>query len=93
MPKVVLTAQVKNVDAWEKAFRTHGELFKSQGQPTSPILYSKGAGNEVVVCSEVADVAAYQKMVDSPETIAAMEQDGVKRETVKVFVLDKTFSF
>lgn len=93
MAKVVLTAQVKNVDAWEKAFRTHGELFRSQGQPTSPIQYSKGPGNEVAVCSDVTDVAAYRNMVASPETVAAMEQDGVKRETVKVFVLDNEFRF
>ena len=93
MAKVLLTAQVKNVDAWEKAFRTHGELFKSQGQPTSPILYSKGPGNEVAVYSEVADASAYRNMVASPETVAAMEQDGVKRETVKVFVLDNEFRF
>ena len=93
MTKVVLTAQVKNVDAWEKAFRTHGDLFKSQGQATSPILYSTRAGNEIVLCSEVADVDAYRKMVDSPETVAAMERDGVKRETVKLFALEKELRF
>ncbi len=29
--------------------------------------------------------------MDSPETAEAMALDGVKRETVKVFVLDKEF--
>jgi len=29
--------------------------------------------------------------LDSPATAEAMAFDGVKRETVKVFVLDKTF--
>jgi hypothetical protein len=92
MTKVVLMAQVKNIDAWEKAFRTHGDLFKSQGQAISPISYTK-TGNEVVLCSEVADVNTYRKMVNSPETIAAMEQDGVKRETLRVFELDKELRF
>ncbi len=31
MTKVILTAQVKNGDAWEKAFRTHGDLFRESG--------------------------------------------------------------
>jgi hypothetical protein len=29
----------------------------------------------------------------SPDTAAAMAMDGVKRETVKVFVLDKEFRY
>ncbi len=31
------------------------------------------------------------KGMDSPATAEAMASDGVKRETVKVFVLDKEF--
>jgi hypothetical protein len=31
------------------------------------------------------------KIIDSPSTAEAMAFDGVKRETVKVFVLDKEF--
>ena len=30
MPKVVITAQVEDAMKWEKGFRTHGSLFKSQ---------------------------------------------------------------
>ena len=93
MTKVILTAQVKNVDAWEKAFRSHGELFKSQGAMSSPVLYSLGTNNEVALCSEVTDVSGYRNMVMSEETIAAMEQDGVKVSSVKLYVLDKELSF
>ena len=92
MTKVILTAQVKNGDTWEKAFQTHGDFFRSQGRATSPIQYTR-TGNEVALCSEVPDVGAYRKKVDSPETVAAMEQDGVKRETVKLFVLEKELRF
>jgi len=34
-------------------------------------------------------LAKYLELMDSPETAEAMAQDGVKRETVKVYVLDK----
>jgi len=30
MPRVVVTAQVEDPVKWEKNFRTHGRLFKSQ---------------------------------------------------------------
>jgi len=93
MTKVIVTAQVKNVDAWEKAFRTHGELFRSQGQTASPIQYGTKEGSEVAVCSEIEDLDAYRKSLESPEMIATMEQDGVKRDTLKVFVLDKDVRF
>ena len=93
MAKVVLTAQVKNVDAWEKAFRTHGEMFRSQGAMSSPVLYALGTNDEVVLCSEVADPSTYKNFVASAETVSAMEQDGVRVNTVKVYVLDKNLSF
>ena len=35
----------------------------------------------------------FMKVLDSPATAEAMAFDGVKRETVKVFVLDKEFKF
>ncbi len=43
----------------------------------------------VVIGYGFSDLDTYLEILDSPETAAAMEYDGVKRETVKVFVLDK----
>jgi hypothetical protein len=37
MPKVVITAQIEDPDKWEKRFRTHGPLFRSQ-TVTKPII-------------------------------------------------------
>jgi len=28
MPRVIVTAEVENLDAWEKGFRSHTDLFK-----------------------------------------------------------------
>jgi hypothetical protein len=38
---------------------------------------------------EPTDLGAYKKAMESPATGEAMAFDGVKRETVKMFVLDK----
>jgi len=35
------------------------------------------------------DVDAYERFVQSPATAQAMEEDGVERDTVKVYRLDK----
>lgn len=89
MPKVVITAQVEDPGKWEEGFRTHGDLFRRQ-TIESPIGFSID-GNQVACCFEPEDLDTYLEILNSPETHAAMEYDGVKRETVQVFVLDNEF--
>jgi hypothetical protein len=88
MPRILITAEVNNLDTWEKGFRTHGDLFKQMG--VSTMEYATVAGNRVAVCGETADLDAYMKVFNSPATAEAMAVDGVKRETVQMFVLDKS---
>ena len=88
MPRVVITAEVQDPVKWEKGFRTHADLFRSQ-TITKPINFATIAGNQVAVCLEPANLDTFMKVLDSPATAEAMAFDGVKRETVKVFVLDK----
>jgi len=90
MPKVVVVAQVEDPAKWEAGFRTHGDLFRSE-TVTKPIHFGKIAGNQVAVCFEPDDLATFTKLLDSPATAEAMAFDGVKRETVRVFVLDQEF--
>ena len=92
MPKVVITAQVEDLVKWEKGFRTHGNLFRSQ-TVIKPIDFATIAGNEVAVCAEPDDLATFMKIMDSQAVAEAMAFDGVKRETVKMFVLDKQLKF
>ena len=47
--------------------------------------------NEVAILWEVANLDRFLELLDVPETAEAMAQDGVKRDTVKVYVLDKEF--
>ena len=90
MTRVIATLQVEDPDKWEKGFRTHAELFRTQSI-TKPIHYTMREGNEVVILFEPDDLDTYWKAMDSPATAEAMAFDGVKRETVKFAVLDKTF--
>jgi len=90
MPRVVITAQVEDGVKWERGFRTHGDLFRSQ-TVTKPIDFATIEGNQIAVCVEPDNLDTFMKNLDSPATAEAMASDGVKRETVKVFVLDKEF--
>ncbi len=75
---------------WEEGFRTHGDLFRSQ-TVSGPIGITTNEDNEIAVCFDASDLDRFLQGMDSPETAEAMAVDGVKRETVKVFVLDKEF--
>jgi len=88
MTTVVLTAEVEDTVAWEKAFRTHADLFRKMGV-ASRYDYGIGEGSSVVVCAEVSDAKAFLTSLESAENVAAMQNDGVKRDTVQVFVVDK----
>ena len=91
MPKVVVTAQVEDVVKWEAGFRTHGDLFRNAYTVTTPVGIAISEGNEVAVCFEPADVAMAVEAIGSPATAEAMAVDGVKKETVKIYVFDKEF--
>jgi hypothetical protein len=87
MPRFVLTAEVEDLDRWEKGFRTHGDLFREMA--IGKMEFATSEGNRIVVSGETTDLDAYMKVFHSQATADAMAGDGIKRETVKTFVLDK----
>ena len=87
---VVITALVEDVEKWEKGFRTHGDLFKKQ--TVKKCHYSMTAENQIACYFEMDDLDTYHRLLDSPETAEAMAFDGIKRETVKIFTLDKEYA-
>ena len=87
MPRVIAIAEVEDGQKWEQGFRTHGELFKSQ-TVKSPVQFAVD-GNRVAILFEPDDLDKFIEIRNSPATAEAMEFDGVKRETVQFFVLDK----
>jgi hypothetical protein len=90
MTKIIVTAQVEDAAAWEEGFRTNGELFRSQ--TVYRVEFTHNEANEVAVCFEPEDFDRFMEIFGSPATGEAMEADGVKRETVKVYVMDKEFT-
>ena len=88
MAKVLVMAQVQDGMKWETSLRTHGDVFKTYGL-LGPVHFTV-SGNEVALCFETADAQAFLKTINEPQTVEAMKVDGVKRETVKVYVLDKS---
>ena len=89
MAMILATVEVDNAEEWKHAFRTHGELFRQQ--TISRVDIGTTDDNHVAVLCHVSDPDAFFEALDSPATAEAMGNDGVKRETVKVFVLDGRF--
>ena len=90
MAKVIITAEVEDVAHWEQSFRTHGELFRSQ-TVTPPVGIAVQEDNTVACCFEPADLNTFMEVLESPGTAEAMSTDGVKRDTVKLYVIDREF--
>jgi len=88
MTKVIITARVENGEEWEARFRTHADLFRRQ-TIASPLKFAVNGNNEVALYSEVEDIDKYMELLESGETAEAMAHDGVDKDSVKVFVLDK----
>ena len=83
----IVTAQVEDLAKWEEGFRTHGDLFRSQTVSGS-IGIGTNEDNEVSVCFEATDLDTFMRGMDSAAAAESMAADGIKRDTVKVFVLD-----
>jgi len=84
MPKVIVTARVRDVTRWEQRFRTHGALFKSQ-TVTTPIGIAVREDKTVAICAEPADLDEFMRILESAATEEAMANDGVERDTVEVY--------
>ena len=87
MSRAIITAQVEDSVNWEKRFRSHEELFKEY--TATAIHFATTDENEVAILWEVSDPDKFLEQLESPKTAEAMAQDGVDRESVKVYILDK----
>lgn len=87
MPVVIITAQVEDSANWEIGFRSHVGIFNEY--TATAIHFTATTDNEVAILWEVANLDTFLEQLDAPETAEAMAQDGVNRDSVKVYVLDK----
>jgi len=88
--RAIVTAQVEDSANWENDFRNHVELFRDY--TATAIQFSTTDDNEVAILWEVASLDKFLEQLDSPETAEAMAQDGVNRDSVRVYVLDKAIN-
>ena len=86
MTKVVVKAEVENIERWKTGFATHAYLFKRQGVTVA--YYGAGESNQGAACFETNDLDAFMEILQSPDTAEAMSHDGIIDGTVEVFVLD-----
>lgn len=91
MTRIAVTAKVDDGPTWAQRIKTHADLFRKYGiHGAVEMTYTED--NDISLSFEVEDVDAYFKQMDSAATRTAMAEDGVQRETVKVFVLDDVWT-
>lgn len=93
MPRIVVTFDAEDLQYWEKAFRTHGALFKEQTIVPPWLFAVDETDNSVTLCADVEDLDTLTRVLNSQETLDALSGDGVERATYKLVVLDKRFDF
>ena len=85
---IAVRAEVESVDHWREKFKTHTDLFKSQGVS----LVHMGTANDktVIAVFDTNDVDEFVRIFNDPATIEAMSEDRITGG-VEMFILDETF--
>ena len=85
---IAIRAEVESVDHWREKFKTHADLFKSQGVSVAYM----GAANDKTVISvfETNNPDEFVRIFNDPATTEAMSQDKITGG-VEMFLLDETF--
>ena len=86
---IAVRAEVESVDHWREKFKTHGDLFKSQGVSVAHM----GAANDrsVIAVFETSDADEFVRIFNDPATTEAMAEDKITGG-VEMFLLDEAFS-
>ena len=84
---IAVRAEVESVDHWREKFKTHDDLFKSQGVS----LAHMGTANDktVIAVFETNDVDEFVRIFNDPSTAEAMSEDKITGG-VEMFILDET---
>lgn len=84
MPKLVATHEVEDVAHW-LASPKRAEVFAGVATNIATFVLP-GDANRVAVTMDVADMAAFTAVMKSEAGAAAMKHDGVRPDTVVVYV-------
>ena len=85
---IAVRAEVESVDHWREKFKTHTDLFKSQGVS----LVHMGTANDktAIAVFDTNDVDEFVRIFNDPATVEAMSEDRITGG-VEMFILDETF--
>ena len=85
---IAVRAEVESADHWKENFKTHSDLFKSQGVT----LAHMGVANDktVIAVFETNDPDEFIRIFNDPATGEAMSEDKITGG-VEMFPLDETF--
>ena len=85
---IAVRAQVESADHWRTQFKTHADLFRSQGVSVAHM----GSADEKTVLAifETDDVDEFIRIFNDPATMEAMSNDKVTGG-VEMFVINDSF--
>ena len=85
---IAVRAEVESVDHWREKFKTHVDLFKSQGVS---LAYMGAADDKTVIAVfDTNDADEFVRIFNDPATAEAMSEDKITGG-VERFILDETF--
>jgi len=85
---IAVRAQVESADHWRTQFKTHADLFRSQG--VSVVHMGSADENTVLAIFETDDVDEFIRVFNDPATMEAMSNDKVTGG-VEMFVINESF--
>jgi hypothetical protein len=85
---IAVRAQVESADHWRTQFKTHADLFRSQG--VSVAHMGSADENTVLAIFETNDVDEFIRVFNDPATMEAMSNDKVTGG-VEMFVINDSF--
>ena len=85
---IAVRAEVESVDHWRKQFKTHNELFQSQG--VTLVHMGAAEDNKVIAVFETNNPDEFLRIFNDPSTAEAMANDKITGG-VELFILDEIY--
>lgn len=88
MVTVSVRHKVKDYSKWKTVYDDGKKMIKSMGGKRQTLFKNSANPNELIILTEVDDVAKAKQLIESAELKQAMQNGGVAEEPV-VFILEK----
>ena len=83
--QVIATHEVDDVDHWFNSPK-RAEFFEPRGMSATPFRDAEGGGRLTAVLIEAPDMETLQAALQTDEAQQAMQHDGVRPDTLRMFV-------